>query len=230
MVGFVLDAAPTATISLLILLIAVARWNLWGLLLAPILALSTIIGGKFNSMDFMAAAYGWQAYISIAIGLLVVGLDVIIYKKYGTKATVHKTWRLLLIILLNYLLYCTIQFIIYRLLTSGNPFVMNAEKYAVDISYNENGFVYIHYYMENGFVYNLFGLAATVIGAIIVRSQGVINNVQDKLIDDKKQAELDRLDAQSFGVRVEEESEEAKGEEILSTEDESQNCINKDGV
>lgn len=229
MVGFVMDAVPTATISLFILFIAVARWNLWGLLIAPLLALSTIIGGRFNSMEYRAAAYGIEMYFSIVIAMMVVALDVIFYKKGGTKKTILTTWKMVLIILMNYVLFSVVQIISYDLITSGHPFMRPVDRIPVDTAISETGYIDRHFYVTVNYIYNLFGLALTYVGAVVLRSQGVINNVRDKLIDDKKQAELDRIDTQEFVMNIE-EADAANENEDLSTESESQNSINKDGV
>lgn len=62
-------------------------------------------------------------------------------------------------------------------------------------------------------IYNLFGLAVSVIGALILRSQGVVNNVVDKLIEDKQNAEMLKKDAEEFKVdslEAKEAEEESK--------------------
>lgn len=229
MVGYVLDAVPTATISLFILFIAVARWNLWGLLLAPILALATIIGGRFNHFEYRALAYGVEMYFSIVIAMMVIALDVIFYKKSGTKKTINTTWKMVLIILMNYVLFVIVQQISYRLMTSGHPFMTAVDRIAVDIEVSETGYINRHFYIEANYIYNLFGLALTYVGAYLLRSQGVINNVRDKLIDDKKQAELDRIDAEHFEMNIDETNEAFENEDSKS-ESETHDSINKDGV
>ena len=67
--------------------------------------------------------------------------------------------------------------------------------------------------MDYGVIYNLFGLAVSVIGALILRSQGVVNNVVDKLIEDKQNAEMLKKDAEEFKVdslEAKEAEEESK--------------------
>ncbi len=85
MSGFVLNSVPTISISLLIVLLALARWNQWGLLSVPFLAVATIIGGRLSPIPYFAAAYEWRAYFSIVAGLLFTGLSVIVFKIKGTK-------------------------------------------------------------------------------------------------------------------------------------------------
>lgn len=230
MVGLVILGLPTATISLLIIFVAIVRWNLWGLTISPLLALSTIIGGKFSSFEFMTSVYGVELYFAIFGALLVVGLDVIMFKKYGTKKCVNEVWKLILFVIFNFLAFHIVQNMLYRTFTCGNPFSKCIENVVVPTSFEKDGYINIHQLVENSIVYNLFGLAAAIVGVIVLRSQGVVNNVRDKLIDDKKQAELDRTDTENFTLSVEEESNSEKMESELRTNDDSENSINKDGV
>ena len=55
----------------------------------------------------------------------------------------------------------------------------------------QNEYVYYAYYIEQGFIYNLFGLVVCFVGTFIFRSQGIINNAVDKLVDDKKMADTE---------------------------------------
>jgi hypothetical protein len=55
----------------------------------------------------------------------------------------------------------------------------------------QNEYVYYAYYIEQGFIYNLFGLIVCFVGSFIFRSQGIINNAVDKLVDDKKLADAE---------------------------------------
>ena len=81
MSGLVFSSVPTISISLLIVLLALVRWNYWGLITVPFLALSTIVGGILSPVVNFKAAYEWRAYLSIVIGLLFTGLSVIIIRK-----------------------------------------------------------------------------------------------------------------------------------------------------
>ena len=84
-------------------------------------------------------------------------------------------------------------------------------------------FVNYCYYIEQGFIYNLFGLAVCFVGTFIFRSQGIINNAVDKLVDDKKMADaeaeylrnlgngkssVDSVDAKNDESDIEESKEE----------------------
>ena len=85
MSGLVFSSVPTISISLLVVLLALVRWNFWGLITVPFLALSTIVGGMLSPVVNFKAAYEWRAYFSVVIGLLFTGFSVLVFKKKGTK-------------------------------------------------------------------------------------------------------------------------------------------------
>lgn len=205
-IGFALDAAPTITFSLLIVFIAVARWNLFGLLPIPFLVLCTILGGHFSEISYYAAFYdfsNWQLILSMMLGLSAVGLNVIVFRKHRTNKIMQNVWQMLAILVVDYIIYCEVQFVLYRLFTTGGlsgvaniPFAYktrNASGETVEEIKN------LASYVEYGFMYNLFGLAVGVVGTIVLRSQGALNNAVDKLIDDKKQREAELEYMKSFG-------------------------------
>ena len=208
---------PTITISFIITIIAIIRWNLWGLIIVPLLALATTLGGSFADYGQFRAFYqfgsaynycGLAIYISTICGLCTIGLDVILFKKIGTKKIVKNIFALVGIIFVNYAIFNFIQFIVFRLITAGGDLFNQAQ-----IIYSgEGGDFNLAIWAENGFVRNLLSLAIAVIGILILRSQGVITNVRDKLIDDKKNAELDAKD-RNFRI---EEVEEKEMDEINS--------------
>ncbi len=205
MCGMILTAAPTFTFGLLITFVAVARWNLWGLLVVPIMAAANLLGGHYNDLLFLAATYDWKIFISTVFGLLTVGVNVIFFKKIGTKKTIHNTMALVGLVVLDYLLFCLVQFIVYRLLTSGNLLDRGVIEYAYKVRDPETQQVNttilnLCKYGEGSYLYNILGLVISVVGLFVLRSQGVVNNVADKFIEDKKEAELNRLDEETFTI------------------------------
>lgn len=217
-----LSAAPTFTFSLLIMYVAVARWNLWGLLLAPVLAAANYLGGRYNDILYLGATYDWKLYLSTFIGLLGVGINVIFFKKFKTKKVINKTWAMLGLVLLDYAVFCLLQFISYRLLTSGNLLKRGYVEYIYTL-YNQEGggtvtkVMNLCYYGELSPIYNVFGLVVAIIGLFVLRSQGVVNNVVDKLIEDKEIAEANRIDEQTFSI--EEVEEDEKSDTAIKKED-----------
>lgn len=197
-IGFALDAAPTITFSLLIVFVAVARWNLWGLLPIPFLAFSMILGGHFSDMPYYAAFYSfknWQLFLSTMIGLSGLGLNVLIFRGHKTNKIIKNVGWMLLILLGDYLVYCILQFVTFRLFTSGSL----VHPATIEFTYNVKNdlgelvpkTINLAAYVEYGAIYNLFGLAVGAIGSVVLRSQGVLNNAIDKLIDDKKEREAE---------------------------------------
>ena len=198
----VLSGTPTVTFAFFIVFFAVTRWNLWGLLVIPFLAASTWLGGSLGELKHLADAYDWRVFISEMIGLATIGINVIFFRKHKTKKILSNAILLILIILLDYVLYCSAQFVSYRLLSSGDLLHQSqlGDYYYVErlvregdqsVSRSVYERVYYSYYIENGFIYNIFGLAVCFIGVFIFRSQGIINNAVDKLVDDKKLAEAE---------------------------------------
>lgn len=197
-IGFALDAAPTVTFSLLIVFIGVVRWNLWGLLPIPFLALSMILGGHYSDLSYYAAFYSfenWQLYVSTMIGLAGLGLNVLIFRGHKTNKIIQSVGWMLLILLADYVVYCILQFVSYRLMTSGSLVHPAVIEFTYNVK-NDDGelvpkVVNLAVYVEYGFIYNLFGLAVGAIGGAVLRSQGVLNNAIDKLVDDKKEREAE---------------------------------------
>jgi hypothetical protein len=77
-------------------------------------------------------------------------------------------------------------------------------------------------YVQFGFVDNLFGLAVGVVGSLVLRSQGALNNAIDKLIDDKKQRKAELEYMKSFGkfnFSDESEAESQQDESNIKIED-----------
>ena len=212
MSGLVLNAVPTATISLLIMFLCVTRWNLYGLLAAPVLALGTLIGGHFSPVVYFSATYDWRVYIAIVIAMMAFGLNVIVFKKLTTKKAISNNWMLAGIMIADYLVFNILLIFVYRLLSSGNPFKMGE----ILLTYTDytgetpkEAVKNLCYYIDGSFIYNLFGLGVLVVGGFILRSQGAMNNAIQKLVDDRKMAEENRVSDETFSIPdVDEEPKE----------------------
>lgn len=201
--GTVLYAAPSVTIALLIAFIAVTRWNLWGLLICPVLALATLWGGSQIEISYMSAVYDYKLYISMIIGYLGISTNVIFYKKYKTDKIISGAW-LIGIMLLDYVLFCVLQMVSYYLLcvTTGDSGLFTypdvVDGVATDVTTN------VQQFGMNGFIYNLLGLIVLIVGGYVLRSQGVVCNRKQKFIDDRENAELM---AKDLNFRIEEADE-----------------------
>ncbi len=216
MSGLVLNAVPTATISLLIMFMCVTRWNLYGLLAAPILALGTLIGGHFSPVVYFSATYDWRVYISIVVAMMTFGLNVIVFKKITRKNAISNNWIFAIMMIIDYLIFNILLIFVYRLLSSGNPFQMGE----ILLTYTDytgetpkEAVKNLCYYIDGSFIYNLFGLAVMIVGGFVVRSQGAMNNAIQKLVDDKKMAEENRISDETFSIPEEDEEPKEKSEE-----------------
>ncbi len=213
------DGTPFVCVSLLITFIAVARWNLWGLIITPLLALTAMLGGMWSEVPRLALVYDWRMYLSAMIGLCAVGVNVIFFKKSTTKLVVSKPMYLSLILVLDYLLVCIVQLVVYRLLCSGT--LMHSGE--ILYRHPSTGVVEnVCRYGESTIIYNLLSLVVTFVGVFILRSQGIVCNVKQRFIDDKINADLDRED-KKFTIKEsddetsgEVESEEKSEEELHS--------------
>lgn len=231
----ILSGTPTIAFALFIVFFAVTRWKLWGLTIIPFLALSTWLGGSLGEIKYLADAYDWRVFIAEMCGLATVGINVVFYRNHRTQNIIATPWKLILIIIFDYAMYCAVHFVVYRLISSGNLFKMSdiggyynvTRGQLVDgesVITTQNEYVYYAYYIEQGFIYNLFGLIVCFVGSFIFRSQGIINNAVDKLVDDKKMADaeaeylrnlgngkssVDSVDAKNDESDIEESKEEA---------------------
>ena len=215
MSGLVLNAVPTATITLLIMFLCVTRWNLYGLLVAPILALGTLIGGHFSPVVYYSATYDWRVYIAIVVAMMTFGLNVIVFKKLTTKKAISNNWLFAIMMIGDYLVFNLLLIFVYRLLSSGNPFSMGEILFKYTDYTGETpkeAVKNLCYYIDGSFVYNLFGLAVLMVGGFVLRSQGAMNNAVQKLIDDKKMAEENRISDETFSIPDVDEQPEEKSE------------------
>ena len=215
MSGLVLNAATTISISLLIVLLALARWNLWGLIPIPFLAAATIIGGRLSPIPYFAHAYEWRAYLSIVVGLSFTGLSVIVFKKKGTKM-LKDNLIMILFVIANYIIYNLVQLAVYELLynvfTSPEGWSMITYKSYANSDAGEVVTANVANFMINGFIYNLFGLIVAIVGGIVLRSQEAFGNVAEKLLEDRRLAEEIRKNDDEFSIPDLDEDEEEKDE------------------
>ena len=201
--------APFMGITLLIVFLAVARWNLWGLITAPIMAGAVWVGGIMVDIPYLKAVYDWRVYVSLVTGLMCVGLNVILFKKFGTKRVFSDSWITVLVVFITYVVVCGVQTLVYSLITY--PDAENMIYYFNSKNYD------LRYYGAMGIVYNLLGLVVAIVGSLIFRSQGVLCNAKQKLLDDKKNAELER-EFDKFKIEESACDEEVVGEESKQEE------------
>ena len=209
---------PASYITLLVAFIAVTRWGFYGLTVVPFLVLGTVLGGMtVSETPFVSEVYkfssNWQYYVSIVLGFSAFVVNALLYKFKGTGKVISNTLLMILILIIDYVLFNVIQFISYRLLTSHNLIEGAISIFQYVNGSGETVSVNINSYAEKGFMYNLVGLAVLLVGFFIFRVQGVICNVKDRLIDEARNRELDRIDRETFGVQEDENQEELQVEE-----------------
>lgn len=228
----VFNGTPFMCVSLLIVFIAVVRWNLWGLTIIPLMVLTSLLGGMWSEGPKYALVYDWHMYLATVIGLAFIGFNVIFFKKFGTKKIVSSPLLLIIMILIDYAVICLVQFLVYRLACAGTL----AQSGEIIFTYqhkNDAGLIEtvnenLCKYGENVYVYNLFSLVVTIVGIFILRSQGIVCNVKQRFIDDKKNAELDetfnRFSISEAGDEVSGEAESKK--KIEESKDENLDNLN----
>ena len=210
---------PASLVSMLIVFIAVARWNGYGLIISPLVSLGVVIGGCWLGGYYNAVysfATDWQFYVSIVLGYLSFGVNILFYKRVGTKKIINETWKLLLLLLLDYVLFCGVQYLSYTLLVLGK----DAETFVYSyVSSGTKEVVQLQIFVkpQSGFIYNLIALVILTVGTLIFRSQGIVCNVKQKFIDDKRNALLDEEDKK---FSIEEASEEESSNELESASEE----------
>lgn len=174
--------------SLLIMFAATTRWGWKGLILAPILALATILCGRFlNPRVTYRINYDWKLYIATVFQLLSVSFNILWFKKikdeYQTTKSIQLTFGL-----------CAIDCII-SLLVLSLVYLILAKKFLL-LSF---------------IIWNAFGYAILFVGAFVLSRQNILVNIKKDLIrkeQDRKEAEADF----SLNLSDEEKLDEQKGD------------------
>ena len=73
-------------ISLLIMMVVTTRWGSWGLVIVPVLALSTVLSGRLiNPHEQFKLLYDWKLYISLIFSLSTFSLNYLWFKIFNDK-------------------------------------------------------------------------------------------------------------------------------------------------
>lgn len=159
-------STPTTIFSLLILFMAITRWRWWGLCVIPILAFGNIIGAL--SLDTGAIVdykdmFDLKYFISNFIGMSSTFWIILVQKKVGTKTSINTTGILVGLLVGMFLSYETVRIVSYWIIGGRHTGVINAN-----------------------FV-DLISLVMLIIGCLIIRLQGSLVNVKDKILEDNKE-------------------------------------------
>ena len=171
--NFLPTIAPYPVVWLLLVLVAITRWGPEGLIVAPFSVLGNFISGKFmipqkilrNSYDLL-----WIVgilYISSLVSAL------LLYKKNGWKQYTSKASSILgldAIIIAFALILTTLGMILYNLIIG-----------------TKLNFAGIGQLLYSTLLYGSVGYVVLVLGSLVLRSQGVLVNVKEKMISERNE-------------------------------------------
>lgn len=171
-------------ISLLIMMVATTRWGSWGLLIAPFIALSTVLSGRLiNPHEQFRALYDWKLYLSLIFSLLTFSLNYFWFKFRNNK---KETMGSLVILAIMDIIVATLVLVLMYYLFTFNNLIMAFP------------------------VWGLYGYAILIIGTCILFTQGVLVNVKKSL----QEKHLELMEEDEFQMRlddIEENSNVEKG-------------------
>lgn len=179
----------TTAMSILIMIVAVTRWGWKGLILAPILALATILSGRFlNPKPDYAVNYEWQLYISSVAQLLATSISLLWFKKFKDEQTTFKS------------VGASLGF---AAMNSVVSFIVLNIIYIIISLIIGKGFVAFNLIM--GFMaWNAFGYVMAIVGTFILSRQGILINVEKELKRKKKEKREEEI----FKMNLESEEDE----------------------
>ena len=184
---FVLNKLIYATIipfaiSLLIMMVVTTRWGSWGLLLVPVLALSTVLSGRLiNPREEFRVLYDWKLYLSIMFALSTFSLNYFWFKKRKDKKETMGSLSLLAV--LDIIAATLMLVLVYYLLTSQDLILAFP-------------------------IWGLYGYAILIIGTCILNRQNVLVNVKKTLLE----RQVERIEEEDFHMVLDEDEEDSSVE------------------
>ena len=162
-------------ISLLIMMVATTRWGSWGLLIVPLLALSTVLSGRLiNPHEQFRTVYDWKLYIALVFSLSTFSLNYLWFKiRDGKKETMGS---LVLLALIDIVIATLMLVLMYYMLSSQNLIMAFP-------------------------VWGLYADAILIIGTCILFQQGVLVNVKKSLTD----KHIESVEEDDFHMRLDDE-------------------------
>lgn len=173
--------AITASISLLIMMVATYRWGWRGLIIAPILALATILSGRLiNSHVNYRKYYNWQLYLATLAQLLSMAINLLWFKKVkDEEATAKSLQSLLLLCLLDCVVSLLALSLVYLIMT-------------------------FRFLLLGFMAWNAFAYVILFVGAFVLSRQGILVNVKKNMISQK----AEREETENFRMNLPDEKEE----------------------
>jgi hypothetical protein len=157
---------PTTVVSLLTLFLAITRWNWCGLIIAPVLVFGNFIGAlSIDSGDWeqYKMIFNFHYYLSNLLAISTMSFIVILFKRNGTNNVIKSTGLLVGVNIGVFILY---------------EVVRNASYWIIGGRYLE---------IFNAGVFDLLALVILIVGCLIIRLQGSLSNVKDKILEANKE-------------------------------------------
>ena len=171
-------------ISLLIMMVVTTRWGSWGLVIVPVLALSTVLSGRLiNPHEQFKLLYDWKLYISLIFSLSTFSLNYLWFKIFNDKKIKQTMGTLSLLGVIDIIISTLMLVLIYYLLTSRNLIMAFP-------------------------AWGLYGYAILIIGTCILFKQGVLVDVKSTL----KENYVERIEEEEFRMVLEDEEENSSVE------------------
>lgn len=174
-------------ISLLIMMVVTTRWGSWGLVIVPVLALSTVLSGRLiNPHEQFKLLYDWKLYISLIFSLSTFSLNYLWFKIFNDKKIKQTMGTLSLLGVIDIIISTLILVLIYYMLTSRNLIMAFP-------------------------AWGLYGYAILIIGTCILFKQGVLANVKSTL----KENYVERIEEEEFHMVLEDEEDSSVEKGVL---------------
>ena len=171
-------------ISLLIMMVVTTRWGSWGLVIVPVLALSTVLSGRLiNPHEQFKLLYDWKLYISLIFSLSTFSLNYLWFKIFNDKKIKQTMGTLSLLGVIDIIISTLMLVLIYYMLTSRNLIMAFP-------------------------AWGLYGYAILIIGTCILFKQGVLVDVKSTL----KENYVERIEEEEFHMVLEEDEEDSSVE------------------
>lgn len=152
----------TSAVSLLIMFVATTRWGIKGLILAPFLALATVLSGRFlihitEEINFRSN-YDWRLYIAITCSLLSFAINSLWFKKISHKETFKYKGKMMLLVVIDILVSQIVLSFVYLVLRRT--------------------------FLILGFAtWNMFSFIIFIVGAFVLSGQNVLVNIKENLLE-----------------------------------------------
>lgn len=174
-------------ISLLIMMVVTTRWGSWGLVIVPVLALSTVLSGRLiNPHEQFKLLYDWKLYISLIFSLSTFSLNYLWFKIFNDKKIKQTMGTLSLLGVIDIIISTLMLVLIYYMLTSRNLIMAFP-------------------------AWGLYGYAILIIGTCILFKQGVLVNVKSTL----KENYVERIEEEEFHMVLEDEEDSSVEKGVL---------------